>query len=407
MAGRVAARRGRSTLALLVAVALLGLVASPPRAGAQIDQVLHPIGGGYSDATVGHFVQTVIDHATGERVRILIIPSAYDHTSLGYAKQHVDRFEAVCASLLGATPRFAQGCEAALVPLWSRPDAENRANVASIADPETDGVFFLGGDQGAAMEIIAGTAAERAMEAGYRRGVVVGGTSAGTAVESRTMIADYANGGGPATGLERGKVLIWWGDDADLERGLSFGSRRVVFDQHFYQLGRLGRSLNAVAESVERLGDGGLLGVGVDYATSADLTDDGLLSEVAGSSSVMVIDFAQATHRWVGPLQTLSARGVLTQVLPAGPYGYDVARRAPLVAGAPVSTVDPGPWPADLFPTGPGAVILGGDLLDGGDGLRQFVDRARATGRSRIVLVVAGYPSTGDAESEARAYVQA
>ncbi len=42
--------------------------------------------------------------------------------------------------------------------------------------------------------------------------------------------------------------------DGDDERGLSFGSRRAIFDQHFHQRGRFGRLLNLTAQSVPRTG---------------------------------------------------------------------------------------------------------------------------------------------------------
>ncbi|HET7035448.1 MAG TPA: Type 1 glutamine amidotransferase-like domain-containing protein [Thermomicrobiaceae bacterium] len=399
----------RSWTRLGAAVLLLGLLATLGLpAGASAPRVLDPIGGGYSTTTENAFVQTVIDHATGSTVRILIVPSAYAHTSLGYAQQHVDSLQAKCVSLLGNSSTFTGGCDTELVPLWTRDDAQDPSIAAMIAAPETDGIFILGGDQDAAMEILAGTPAEDAMAADYQRGVIVSGTSAGTAVESRTMLADYANGGGPSTALQQDKVDIWWDDDGDLLRGLSFGSTNTILDQHFYQRGRFGRSLNVAAQSVDHYGGNGRLGVGVDYATSVHLTNDTVLDDVTGDSSVALIDFSQASFDWLGPQQTLSARDVLTQIMPPGPYAYDAAARQLSINGVVQPASLPAAWDAGLLQApGPGTLMLGGDLLAGGSGLADFVSQARATGSHTIVLVAAGFFSTGDASSTANAYASA
>ena len=84
---------------------------------------------------------------------------------------------------------------------------------------------------------------------------------------------------------------MWWDDgDADLERGLDVGSSRAIFDQHFYQRGRFGRTLSTLATADERFGGASPVGVGVDYATGIRDTGDTLLSGLFGDSSVAVVD---------------------------------------------------------------------------------------------------------------------
>jgi cyanophycinase-like exopeptidase len=83
-------------------------------------------------------------------------------------------------------------------------------------------------------------------------------------------------------------VLVWWGDDRDLQRGLSFGSTATILDQHFYQMGRFGRLLNVVEQSDDRFAGSSALGVGVDLATGVRLVGDTSLSGVFGDSSVAV-----------------------------------------------------------------------------------------------------------------------
>ena len=61
------------------------------------------------------------------------------------------------------------------------------------------------------------------------------------------MINGYTGSLDAPDGLRQGSTLVWWGDDADLERGLDVGSSRAIFDQHFYQRGRFGRTLSTLA----------------------------------------------------------------------------------------------------------------------------------------------------------------
>ena len=72
-----------------------------------------------------------------------------------------------------------QTCDAQLVPVLIRPDAELASNVAYFM-PDVDGMYVLGGDQTVAMQVVAGTLVEAAMEAAYERGAVFGGTARAT-----------------------------------------------------------------------------------------------------------------------------------------------------------------------------------------------------------------------------------
>ena len=177
------------------------------------------------------------------------------------------------------------------------------------------------------MQVLAASPAETAITAAVSRGAALGGTSAGAAVESRTMINGYVGDLGPADGLRRDSTLMWWGDDPDLERGLDVGSRAAIFDQHFHQRGRLGRSLSTLATADERFGGRSPVGVGVDYATGVRVTGDRILSGVFGDGSCRVLDLEslRSTHRWVGSPATLSARRVVTHLMTEGTT-YDLRR---------------------------------------------------------------------------------
>jgi cyanophycinase len=384
--------------------------------GAQPRHLLFPVGGDYTPTTLQAFARAAAERTASGTVDLLVLPAAYGDTpSIGQntalAGRRTDQVREACQAVLPDYPRLT-GCTATLLPVFMRADAEDPANAAALDDATVDGVFILGGDQDVAMQIVAGTPLEAAMARAYDRGVVFGGTSAGDAVESRDMIWGFTDAGTQANELQRGSVLVWWGDDPDLERGLSFGSTATILDQHFYQQGRFGRLLNVIGQSASRYGNGGKLGAGVDLATAVRLRDDATLSGVVGDSSVAVIDGRSAggTHRWVGASATLSARNWLTDLIPPGPFGYDVANRVPLQNGSPVSFTSPGPLPAGLLDApGAGALILGGDVSGDptGPALSEFVDRARAAGGGRIVEVFAGYPATGASNHDAQLYGKA
>jgi cyanophycinase len=409
----------RSTWASRALVPLLAAAASVLSVGGAAGatggpvQTLAPIGGDYTPDSLAGFARVAAERATAPSVDILVVPSAYGTTpSIGQntelAQKRTDQIAAACQTVVSAYPGVT-GCSATLVPLFTRADAQNAAYATMFDNSSLDGIFILGGDQDLAMETLAATPVETAMAAAYRRGVVVSGTSAGDAVESRNMIFGFTDSGSQDNELQQGSVLVWWGDDPDLQRGLSFGSTATILDQHFYQMGRFGRLLNVVARSEDRFDGAGKLGVGVDLGTGVRLTNDAQLSGVFGASSAAIIDgeTAAATHSWQGPDATLSARNLLTHLLPAGGFSYDVARRLPYDHGKPRPFHSPGPWTSGLLQApGPGVLLLGGDTSGDltGPAMSEFVQRAKAAGGSKIVEVFAGYASTGGSNHDAGVY---
>ena len=113
-------------------------------------------------------------------------PQGQPRLSRSSAPNQVD---AACDAVV---PAPYTGCTATLAVLLNRADAMDPANSAALNAATTDGIYVLGGDQEIAMDVLAGSPAEAAITAGVRqRGVVLGGTSAGAAVESRNMINGY------------------------------------------------------------------------------------------------------------------------------------------------------------------------------------------------------------------------
>jgi cyanophycinase-like exopeptidase len=347
-------------------------------------------------------------------VDILVIPAAYGRKpsireNYELAKTRTRTVRKDCTKAVAGS---GLTCMVRLVRTFTRGDAKRPNLVARIEDPQLDGLYFLGGNQVYAMNILAGSPAEDAMADAYARGVVVGGTSAGDMVESATMIAGYNPGFDAPTGMQEGAPKIWWSNDVHhQQRGLSFGSKAGVFDSHFYERGRLPRLLNVTAQSAERFGGAGLLGFGFDYGTGARVEDDRLLTGTFGSSSLAVVDLgtAGATHSWAGAERTLSERDALTHIVaPGDGVTFDLASRIAKVDGAPVRYRSPGPWPNGVLRApGAGTLMLAGDLSRPrpSAATTRFVQLANASGRSRIVVLTAAYAEEGSARRDAARYL--
>ena len=152
---------------LLVAVATAAAVTVPGAAyAAEGDRVMAPIGGGYETPTLEGFARVAAEGATGTTVGLVVVPSAYGDApkdraeNLQLAQERTDQVEAACDAVVTAP---YTGCTATLAVLLDRADALDPANAEELSDPETDGVFVLGGDQGLAMSVLADTPAEAAM----------------------------------------------------------------------------------------------------------------------------------------------------------------------------------------------------------------------------------------------------
>ena len=406
---RRSATAGLLTLAVVAAPVAVTAITASAAVGDE-PTVLTPIGGGYEDSTLTGFARVSAEGASGPSVDIVVVPSAYGDTAkerkanLVLAQQRTDQIGAACDAVV---PAPFTGCTATLAVLLDRADALDPANSAAIASPATDGIYVLGGDQGIAMQVLASSPAESAITAAVHRGVALGGTSAGAAVQSRSMINGYTGSLDAPDGLRRGSTLVWWGDDPDLERGLEAGSTAAIFDQHFYQRGRFGRTLSTLATADERFGGASPVGVGVDYATGLRDTGDVTLSSLFGDSSAAIVDLEtlHATHAWVGAPATLSARNVLTHLM-TDDSTYDLASRAFTHAGSMPATPAAGPWSAPASPsTAGGTVFLGGGAL-GADVIGDVVSAARAVSSARTAKLVVLGGGTGSS-TLANAYAQA
>jgi cyanophycinase len=351
-----------------------------------------PVGGFYT--TFPEFVTEALKVAGRERIYILVVPASFSfnaslltqndlllHTQNAEIRRR--QLENVCREIVTGRP-----CEVALIPLYVR-DAALSAHALGYVPDDIAGVYFLGGDQTITMEILANTPLEAALGRAFKRGVPMGGNSAGLAIESRSMIAGYTTEQfGPHNALIEGAVEIW---NTEAKRGLDFGVRSVILEQHFWEYARLARFLNVLVQK-----DVPPVGIGVDALTGGRFHNDSTFGEMFGLYSAAVVDAATygavATANYDNPNNTLSVRNILFHTVAPGASSYDTVIRAHSLA-APVA-------PAERAYEGMGIDENAGTLILGGNLFGPLLEKGAHTllnhfkqvaGGENIVIVAAGY----------------
>jgi cyanophycinase len=199
---------------------------------------------------------------------------------------------------------FGAGAVSAL-RLETRVQANDPATAAALSS--ATGVFFTGGDQLRLTTILGGTLVDSVLQSLVAAGnVLLGGTSAGAAMMSGTMIVGGDGPGVTTTSVQTGP-------------GLEF-LPGVLIDMHFAERGRLNRLLSAVALYPHELG------LGIDEDTA--ILVDGDHFEVLGTGSVTVVDAGCATDIRVPDNGPIALAGARIHVLPAG-YTFHLKGRRP------------------------------------------------------------------------------
>lgn len=141
------------------------------------------------------------------------------------------------------------------------------------------GIWFSGGDQNKLMEYFGSEEIREAVREAWRNGAVIAGTSAGTAVQSKTMI----------TGDEKYPLprrFNWFSqvrhDNVIVSEGFGLVENMIV-DQHFIRRNRLNRLVNVLLDNEEQYA------VGIDEATALWFKPNGEV-EVVGESQVMILE---------------------------------------------------------------------------------------------------------------------
>jgi len=266
----------------LLAVVVFATSASPTPSPDLPRGSLVIVGGGErSEAMMRRFVEL----AGGRGARIAVVPNASsepEDTGRGLGARafvyYIDRRAA-------ATEAAARGLDSAT------------------------GIWFSGGDQVRVTAALAGTPVLRVMQRRYREGAVVGGTSAGAAIMSDSMITGNQTPPGDTTGYYGDEYPAIARHRVEIVPGLGFLPQAIV-DQHFIRRERHNRLLSAVLERPS------LLGVGIDESTALEVGPDGRW-RVLGESSVVIYD-ARRAHVTVGGQPLLGATELRVHVLPAG-----------------------------------------------------------------------------------------
>lgn len=151
-------------------------------------------------------------------------------------------------------------------------DRRERAQDPRIAQMvlEAQGILLGGGDQVHLVATLSGSRLARAIRDANRRGAVVGGTSAGAAALTETILA-----GGEVD--EEGQFV-----ERHMGPGLGLLGFRAVIDTHFAQRKRLQRLFTAISEYPE------LFGLGIDEDTA--LVVRGHRGRVVGRGGVTFVD---------------------------------------------------------------------------------------------------------------------
>ena len=235
------------------------------------------VGGG---GTTHAIVSRTLDLAGGKNAVVVVLPqsSAVENAGDSSVKMWLDA---------GAKEVKKVG--------FNDPDAKAWLEHATL-------IWMPGGDQNRFMKAIAGTGLDEEIRNAYKKGAVVGGTSAGAAVLSAQMITGEAD----LQSLTSGKTV--------LDKGLGLWSDAIV-DQHFLRRQRNNRLLSAVLDHP------GTIGVGIDEATAVILRANRL--EVVGKSAVVIFDARQAKVVKAAPGEVVAGTGLKLSVLREG-MTYDL-----------------------------------------------------------------------------------
>ena len=224
-----------------------------------------PIGGAEEREPGGEILERFVALAGGDGARIAVIP-----TASGEAQESGERYVKLFGRMGVASADWLR--------VATRDDANADGSLELLRG--ATGIFVTGGSQARLVELLTGTRAMECIRERNAEGVIVAGTSAGASI-----VAGHALVGGSGIGGDSGDAAARKGM---VELATGWGLLQdLVIDQHFSQRGRLGRLLAAFAANP------GLLGIGLDEDTAAQIDRDGIL-ETLGSGMVTIVDGREA-----------------------------------------------------------------------------------------------------------------
>jgi hypothetical protein len=212
---------------------------------------LVPIGSDYQPDTLQLFANEASERSTDNQVHILVLPITYslsaDGTTKSERKKNLtladhrrSQVEAACNVV--RTP--SQTCFVQLVPVLVRSDAV-AFDPAPYFTADLDGMFVLGGDQTVAMNTV------HDPRGGDDRGVPVGRSRRRQQRRRRRPVEGHdqlLRRRGPAESMRKGAVKVCFDADRPTVRAACLSASNVITDQHVFECGRTGRSLNVALD---------------------------------------------------------------------------------------------------------------------------------------------------------------
>ncbi|MGQ9644092.1 MAG: cyanophycinase, partial [Ignavibacterium sp.] len=221
------------------------------------------IGGVHTEETSKRFIEL----AGGENARVIIIPNASSNPVYN-SELHKKEFEE-----LGAKADYL---------LFTRETADADSNLKKIE--WANAVYFLGGDQSDLTRDMLGTKLLQKVYEIYNNGGVIGGSSAGAAVQSEIMITGNEllnkDSSSAFISIQRGNI--------ETAKGFGF-IKNAIIDQHFLKRKRHNRLITLMCEHSN------LLGIAIDESTAIVVNPDETF-EVIGDNQVLVYDPTEAKN---------------------------------------------------------------------------------------------------------------
>lgn len=252
-------------------------------------------GGALSSATMDVY-ETFVNSVDSDEVRIGIVPSATGSVN----KKFIQLQEIF--SQLGVSKSHV-----VLLPLAVKDDKKTKdtdeskwvanGNDIQLANDvkKLNAIWFVGGDQTLITKVLLNkdgtdTKVLGSIREVFHNGGVVGGTSAGAAIMSETMIAGGNSTGALFEGFKRDYKSI---DEQEYgpvvtRKGLNFFTYGTI-DQHFDRKARLGRLIVSLLEQADNEP-----GFGVDEGTAMVVKND--IASVVGRGGVTVVNVNSTTY---------------------------------------------------------------------------------------------------------------
>jgi len=200
---------------------------------------------------------------------------------------------------------LARTCNNAIINMnFTSADVNNPLMLDSLKKARL--IFITGGDQNRFMKVVLHTPVHKAIEAAYKGGSTIAGTSAGAAVMSRQMITgkEYS-GDSLLTGTFKKIALNY----VDLQEGLGLIDNAII-DQHFIARSRYNRLLSVLATHPS------LACIGIDEGTAIVVA--GKTARVAGLSQVIKLSYTG--HPPVAAKPIVNMRNIRLDILTRGDH---------------------------------------------------------------------------------------